>query len=274
MVAQQTVQNHFIEGLKTEFTGLNFPENAATDTNNCVYTLVGDVQRRGGINYEENFKLNNINQPSVARSSFRWLNAGGDGTSQLLVQQIGNNLYFWKSSSATVANPLSTTLLLTIVNLNTFLPTGSPANPALQECQYAMGNGYLFVFHPICDPFYCVFANNVVTSNTITLQMRDFIGIPETGVPDNFRPTALTQEHLYNLINQGWTQGTAWSGNGNSNGLGVLPQIGSQWTIAITSQTNTTSVSSGSQLLITVPQAARVGANNGNQNFVAHITGT
>src|SRR5712671_501170 len=117
-MAQQpspAVENHFIAGLKTEYTGLNFPENAATDTSNCVYTLIGDVNRRGGINYETNFVLNNINSNNVARSSFRWLNAGGDGTSQILVQQIGNTLYFYKSSNATLNNPLSTTRLSSTV---------------------------------------------------------------------------------------------------------------------------------------------------------------
>src|SRR6266436_6539714 len=177
-----TVENHFIAGLKTEYTGLNFPVNAATDTQNCVYTLIGDVERRGGINYEANFALNNNNVNNVARSSFRWLNAGGDGTSQILVQQIGINLYFYKTSSATLANPVSTTLLSSVVPVTQFLATGTTANPAVSECQYAMGNGYLFIFHPNCDPFYCIFNNNLVTANVITLQMRDFVGIPETGV--------------------------------------------------------------------------------------------
>ena len=51
-MAQQTstaVENNFTKGFITESTGLNFPENAATDTDNCEYTIVGDVNRRLGI---------------------------------------------------------------------------------------------------------------------------------------------------------------------------------------------------------------------------------
>src|SRR5260370_42393322 len=97
-MAQQpspAVENHFIAGLKTEFTGLNFPENAATDTQNCVYSLIGDVTRRSGINYESNFSLNKINTINVARSSFRWLNSGGGGLNLNLFGKILNVLFFY-----------------------------------------------------------------------------------------------------------------------------------------------------------------------------------
>src|SRR5215467_1240702 len=177
-----SVQNHFIAGLKTEFTGLNFPENAATDTQNCVYSLIGDVTRRGGINYENNFKLNAINASNIARSSYRWLNAGGDGNSQILVQQIGNGLRFYLSSNATSTSPLSTTLLSSFVDITSFSASGSVADSSQLECQYTSGNGYLFVFHPNCDPFYCTFSAGVVTATLITIQTRDFVGIPEPGV--------------------------------------------------------------------------------------------
>src|SRR5215813_13038326 len=220
MPISETVQNNFIAGLKTEFTGLNFPENAATDTANCIYTLIGDVTRRGGINYETNFANNNINASNVARSSFRWLNAGGDGNTQLLVIQQGNILNFFQSSNATIANPLSRTKLTSTIDISTFLASGSTADPSQSECQYTIGNGFLFVFHPNLDPFYCTFSAGTITASIITIQTRDFVGIPEPGVADNFRPTVLTNEHNYNLQNQGWTAGTPWTA---TTGTFVIP---------------------------------------------------
>ncbi len=271
-----TVENHFIAGLKTEYTGLNFPVNAATDTQNCVYTLIGDVERRGGINYESNFALNSINAAGgVARSSFRWLNAGGDGTSQILVQQIGNNLHFWKSSSATLSSPLSTTRLPSVVNLLGFRADNT-INPVFQECQYAMGNGYLFVFHPNCDPFYCIFNNNLVTANVITLQMRDFVGIPETGVADNFRPSTLNDEHKYNLINQGWTQGSGWTGITTYKGqIPLNDQNTGPQTITFTliSQSSTSVVTIGSQVQMDVNPCSKTGPNNNNLTGKVTLTG-
>src|SRR5712691_5558871 len=129
-----TVENHFIAGLKTEFTGLNFPENAATDTQNCVYALIGDVNRRGGIDFETNAFGNSINIANIARSSYKWLNAGGDGSTQILVEQIGSILYFFRSSSATVSAPLSTQRLNSIVNIPVFQAAGNTADVSQTEC--------------------------------------------------------------------------------------------------------------------------------------------
>src|SRR3954465_3877061 len=95
--ALTTTENNFTKGLVTEFTGLNFPENAATDTDNCVYTLVGDVNRRLGINYEQNFNTFVQDRSNRAVNTFKWNNAGGDGDTQVIVTQIGMTLLFYKS---------------------------------------------------------------------------------------------------------------------------------------------------------------------------------
>lgn len=250
-----TVENHFIEGFKTEFTGLNFPDNAATSTSNCVYTLIGDVNRRGGINYETNFNLNNINVSSVAHSSYRWTNVGGDGNTNVLVKQIGNILYFFLSTNATTASPLSTTLLSSQININTFQALNNTNNTSITECQFADGNGYLIVYHKDCDPFFCTYnsASQTITPTIINLQIRDFVGIPES-IASNFRPVTLTPEHQYNLQNQGWTSGPAWTANITVRG-GAFPagtyNIGSTITIPISTQTNTTSIVNGSEVILT-----------------------
>jgi hypothetical protein len=268
------LQNHFQAGLKTEFTGLNFPENAATDTQNCVYTLTGDVNRRGGVNYEANFKLNQINLGSVALSSYRWKNVGGDGQTQMLVQQIGSNLYFYLSTSATIASPLSTTLLSSVIDMTRYQAKGNTNTVSLTECQFADGNGFLIVYHQDCDPFYCTFnsANQMILSTPITFQIRDVTGIPEPGVADNFRPSSLSNEHTYNLTNQGWTKGSPWSGQVNANS-GPAPTggtiIGASWTVPVISQTNTTSLTNGSVLSISGSSI-----NAGGFTQTTTITGT
>src|SRR5258707_15637042 len=97
-MAQQvaaSIENNFTKGLITEFTGLNFPENAATDTDNCTYTIVGDVTRRLGIDLEANFQNLSVNRTGSAENSFVWKNTGGTGNNEVLVLQIGLNLYFY-----------------------------------------------------------------------------------------------------------------------------------------------------------------------------------
>src|SRR6266849_7211068 len=91
-----TTENNFTKGLITESTGLNFPENAATDTDNCLYTLVGDVTRRLGIDFESNFLSTSYPRTNNSINSYIWNNVGGDGSTKVEVVQIGNMLRFYR----------------------------------------------------------------------------------------------------------------------------------------------------------------------------------
>lgn len=217
-MAQQplvAVENNFTKGLVTEFTGLNFPENAATDCDNCEFTLVGNVTRRLGIDYEDHNADIGIDRSGQGVNTFKWNNAGGDGLTQVLVTQVGGSLLFWKSSDATEALPLSRQQLSSTITLFNFRIAGVTFDETA-ECQFSDGNGYLFVYHPSCDPFYCTYNNGVITGNQITVKIRDFAGITEPGVDVSLRPTSLSNEHLYNLKNQGWSKNPPWSATSTS----------------------------------------------------------
>lgn len=219
-----SVEANFTGGLKTEFTGLSFPENACTDTQNCVFSLIGDVLRREGIDYETNFALTTIDRTNSAVSSYKWNNAGGDGSTQILVLQVGGSLYFFKTSAATVSAPMSTTKLASVVTLSTFT-SGGPSIPDT-ECQYADGNGYLFVFHPGIVPIYCSFDSVLgVTPHAITVQVRDLQYYPD-GLAFNNRPASLSAAHHYNLFNQGWPDSKITS---FQVALNVYPDGADQW---------------------------------------------
>lgn len=224
-----TVENNFTKGFVTEFTGLNFPENAATDTDNCEYTLVGDVLRRKGIDYEDNFSLATVDRTGKACNTYKWNNVGGEGNTQIVAVQVGDVIYFYRSSTATILSPLSNQLLVSTVSVNAFLASGSTADVSITECQFSDGNGYLFIFHPDCDPFYCTYTAGSISASAISIQIRDFIGIPEDGIPDNLRPATLTAEHEYNLTNQGWISGSPWQATSTTSILGAT---GSRtWTV-------------------------------------------
>lgn len=223
-MAQNTataLMNSFVGGLKTEFTGLNFPENACTSADNCVFSIIGEVNRRGGFNFETNSQLNILSTPNeVAQSTYKWNNVGGDGFTQIVVQQVGSTLYFYRSSTATAASPLSTQKLASTVNIASFLATNAtlPFDPSI-ECTFADGNGYLFVFNTQCDPFSVTYNNGVLTAAIINIQVRDFAGLND-GLALNIRPPTLSPEHNYNLVNQGW--GGGWSGTSvTSNTIGT-----------------------------------------------------
>jgi len=203
-----SAQNNFTKGLVTEATGLTFPENACTDTDNCVFDRIGLVSRRKGMDIEENGTSTTISKSGFAISSFVWTNAGGDGNTTVFVKQIDGTLHFYLQSAATVASPLSTKKLASTITLGFFLPPGGTIDNAA-ECTYATGNGYLFVFHPSLEPIYCTYDAGVIEGNRISIQIRDFSGILEE-IPDDLRSTTLTTQHSYNLQNQGWTSGGPW----------------------------------------------------------------
>ena len=204
-----SVENNFTKGLITEFTGLNFPENAATDTSNCEYTLVGDVVRREGINTEVNGTTTAVTTPGNAIVDYVWNNPGGDGNSKLLAQQVGGTLYFYNIATSTTVSPLSTNLIGS-VSISSNVVSGQTFD-ATSECQFSDGNGYLFVYQKTCNPFYVTYnaSTQALTAVPIFVKIRDFTGVAD-GLPFNSRPSILSVDHLYNLQNQGWTSGNPW----------------------------------------------------------------
>lgn len=256
------VENNFTKGLITEATGLNFPENAATEMDNCECTLIGDVLRRPGIDYEVNYNHQSIDRISKAVNTYKWNNVGGDGSTQVIVTQVGGALYFWGSSTATTVSPLSTKLLGN-ATISTFVATGGVFDDT-QCCEFADGNGYLFVFHPSCDPAYISYASGVFTAAIITVQIRDFVGVQD-GFSDSIRPSpaSYSVRHAYNLINQGWTSGNPWSTTSISS---VLAGTGSK---AFTVAAGITGISGGQSVVV----AGFVTGGFG-RNQAATLTGT
>lgn len=221
------VENDFTKGLLTENNALSFPENACTETFNCVFKT-GRVTRRGALDIEENY----IVVPSVSESptsqdvwtEYEWSNVAGSGTVAFLVQQEGNRLNFFDVSASTV---VSRAKHVTTVNLDTFKAAGTPYDTNSQICQYTQGNGDLIVTNRACDPFYVSYNpdTSTLTATKITVQYRDFLGL--TSFALNTRPgfadiNALKVHptgalHFYNILNQGWWQGGISSGNPDAN---------------------------------------------------------
>lgn len=199
------VENNFVKGLITEASGLKFPENACTETFNCVFNLDGSVSRRLGIDLEEDFLETTINREECAISSFLWKNVSGDGNRTLFVLQVGGTLYFYDTS----AESLSLGLLGSTVDMTTFQASGAP-DIVTQECQFSLGNKYLIVTHPYCDPCYVQYDTDTetVSATRIVIRIRDVEGIDD-GYDTELRPSlklsTLDDAHHYNLKNQGWT---------------------------------------------------------------------
>lgn len=195
------VQNNFIKGLITENTTLTFPEQAATASDNVIYEIVGNVTRRSGFDLESGHTNFATALTGSAIVNYLWRSVAGQGSINFVVSQIGNTLYFYRVTGA----PLSGQKHAFTVDLTAFAAGGATTVSTL-ECQFAAGNGFLFVVNENCDPFYVAYniSGDTFSTTRLTLQIRDFKGLIEAGVNDSDRPTTLSETHRYNLANQGW----------------------------------------------------------------------
>lgn len=196
-----SVENNFIRGLITEATGLNCPENAVTDTDNCVFDELGKVSRRLGFDIETaSSPQTSVTRTNKAITTYFWKDVAGDGDEQIVVVQLGDTLHFYHTDDDSLSLGHFDTILLTDFDV-----AGSDS-PETKECQFADGKGRLFVFHPTCESFYVTFDpdTDMVSGTAITLQIRDTLGEDTDSETTISRPSTLANAHKYNLLNQGW----------------------------------------------------------------------
>jgi len=207
------VESNFINGLVTQATALTFPENACTETFNCVFDEIGKVTRRLGIDLEPNHDTVDVSADldQQAYSTFIWENVAGDPTVTFIVVQAGSLLHFYR---VLTPDTLSIEHHATTIDLTAHDPAGAP-DVGLYECQYADGDGILFVTHPYTESFYVEYSisGDSFTATDITLQIRDFERLDD-GLDVDERPTAtegsMDADHKYNLYNAGWYSDATW----------------------------------------------------------------
>lgn len=200
------IENNFINGFVTDVTALSFPENACTEALDCTFDETGRVKRRKGYNFEPSSSLTNVvDRSNFVIKTFLWRDVGGNGNLTLLVAQIGPVLYFYETDGISISQGY---ISGDNVALTDFDVSGA-TNVGRRECDFSVARGLLIVTHPQCEPFYVTYDpdNNTVTGTAITIQIRDLVGLDDSLDVDN-RPTSteaeLTDEHEYNLHNQGW----------------------------------------------------------------------
>lgn len=218
-----TIQNNFTGGLITESTALNFPPNAATETYNCVFEYTGRVTRRSEVDLEDKYQLNTpVNTTiSEAYSEFLWTDVAQSGVFSFLVQQQGSTLHFYNIANNNVASAQKNA---NTVNLLTYKVADSTLITGNFRCQYAQGNGVLLIVSKAIEPIRITYnqTSDSFSVSQITLQFRDFIGLsdpftdfvrPAFTTIANMRGDSQGAIHYYNLLNQGWWQGTISGGD-------------------------------------------------------------
>jgi len=205
--------NTFVQGIVTESSALNFPENASIDEQNFVLNRDGSRQRRLGIDFEDSFVTSGGFPESTVQTSAvgttAWYNAGNDGSNNFAVVQIGTELQFFDLEQASISgNKKSFT-----VNLLDF------AKPATVEVgvvpiEGVSGRGLFFVVSSELEPFLIEYnpTLDTITTSVVPIRVRDILGVDDGLAIDN-RPATLSDAHNYNLLNQGWQASSITAAN-------------------------------------------------------------
>jgi len=200
-VKSEKQYNNFTKGLITEASSLSFPENAAIDLDNLILERTGKVSRRLGVDYEIGYTLTSTGLDSTLLASTRvsvhkWPSPDGDTSVSIGVIRIYNKLWFVDLlKSAPSSNLLNNGNPITIDGL-----TNSAVETAV------VNNKFILVSGDIDYPILLSFnrTTQLVTSEIIPIQVRDIWGVVDS-LPVDTRPSSLSSEHNYNLINQGWS---------------------------------------------------------------------
>lgn len=195
------LQNNLSRGLITEATGLNFPDNAVTETWNVVFEKIGKARRRLGIDIEDSATSQAYDESDGVIREFIWQSVHNSGGFTFLVVQFGWNIHFYE---LTVNSALSSGVVPDAIDLRNYKAPGAGEikdNPAA----FSSGAGYLFITHPNCDPVVVRFNKdeNTFEIARVTILLRDFEGVTDN-LSVSTNPATLSSAHHYNLKNQGW----------------------------------------------------------------------
>jgi hypothetical protein len=92
--------NSFVKGLITEASPLNFPKDASLEEENFELNRDGSRQRRKGMANEpfaayQNTSLSISDFLASAPTTYKWTEAGGVSSQNIVVVQVGNVLYYY-----------------------------------------------------------------------------------------------------------------------------------------------------------------------------------
>ena len=198
--------SNFVAGLITEASPLTFPPNASLDEQNFVLRRDGSRRRRLGMDLEQDAVTvtTGVTVPAsgeVAFQSFKWQNAGGDPSRNLIAVQTGNELRIFDSSIA----PISSSNLFTKVYAGV---------DATKVFSFAAVDGILVVATGTPEISTLEYKAGTITASSSRLLVRDLFGVADvvggvnlrSGSGVTTRPTAQTDNHVYNLRNQTWAE--------------------------------------------------------------------
>jgi hypothetical protein len=249
-MAKQNLQLvNFNKGLITEANPLIQPLGSTRAEQNFTLDNDGVRSRRLGMDYELNateiiVDITDTDIEDAGINTFRWDLTGDFSGLYVVVVQTGNILNFFESLNGSLSTELMGSVTLLTISAN---PLPEPTTVAYSITQ----TNSLLVVATGKSIRSIEYTNNpdTFTVREVVLEVRDFFGMADFHTPPlgdpfridkgnnlSFRPPAIavsaspyppaipiTDIHRYNLTNQGWPSGTAWTLN-NPTGTGTKSQ--------------------------------------------------
>lgn len=189
----------FVGGLNTELSQVEDALLYTSDELNCTILTEGMRGRRYGMNVERDGQFFNTGQSATTFSGFFWKNVGKT-TTDFIVYQVDNILHFYDGS----IKPYSTKKLTATVNLSAYITDIN--NFYNYPVRFSTGDGKLMVVSKYMKAVYISYDFDALIFNVeeVKLKYRDLEGVDDRLKIDE-QPSTLSNEHKYNLLNQGWS---------------------------------------------------------------------
>jgi len=199
--------NSFSGGFISEASPLTFPPESALDIDNLDINKDGTVRRRNSfvqepsntlvIPGEEGFVI----QENLDAEMFTWRTAAGDSNSNFVVVKTAEFVTFFREE-----DEISTTKASFEIDLLEHA-VGAAADIDVRnnKVDIADGRGYLFIAGKYIEPLIVSYdvAEGEFEVEELDIRIRDLDGVDD-GLRVDERPSSLSDEHRYNLENQGW----------------------------------------------------------------------
>lgn len=215
-MAKQSVEDSFtfVGGLHTEGGFFLTPKNSWKEGTNIVPKQDGSIERRKGLNFEQNYALSvDLNlyiddMDLYAFSTNMWESVAGDGNLDFFVVQYGPKVRFYKAGAQVV----SESDLGAVFDLNNYRCFGNTSNAGFSRITTTSCYGKLLITSKDIDPVLIDYNKdtNTFKAQVIKLRIRDFEGIRSPAAMSvekteaEWEALSFWPDAKYNLYNQGW----------------------------------------------------------------------
>ena len=190
----------FIGGINTEQSNVQDLPTYTSDELNFTSYPGGIRGRRFGMNIERDGQYHSVEKMGTTYGGFFWKNVSKTDA-DFVVYQLDDQLHFFRASY----KPFSTSKIEQVIDLSPYVT--DIANFYTFPVKFTTGDGKLMVVSKYMEPVQISydFLEDLFSVEKVVISYRDLEGVDD-GLKIDEQPVELSNEHHYNLLNQGWNE--------------------------------------------------------------------